>query len=115
MNGKTWITLLLSAIGGAVIWALAPWLAGVREPWDAASLYYPATLLLVGVVVGLLAPRPLWAHYVGGLLGQLGYLLLVIGANPLLLVGLIFLLGYTLILLLGAALAAWVRKGVRLP
>jgi hypothetical protein len=113
MKAQTGITLLLSAIGGMVVWALSPWLAAVREPWDAAGLYYPVALLVVGVIVGLLTPRPLWAHYLGGLLGQLGYLLLTIGADPLLLMGLIFMLGYTLLLLLGAALAAWVRKRAR--
>lgn len=112
MSIQTGITWLLAAIGGAVVWALAPWLVGVSEPWDAASLYYPVALLVAGVIAGLLTPRPLWAHYLGGLLGQLGYMLLAIRFDPLLLVGLLFLLSYTLLLLLGAALAAWVRKGM---
>lgn len=105
-----WRALIVSAIVGAVVWALSPWLAGQREPWDAEGLDYPVALLVAGLSAGLLAPHPLWAHYLGGVIGQLGYMLLTIGANPLLAVGVIFLLGYTLLLLLGAAVAAWVRS-----
>ena len=105
-----WQTLLMAALAGALVWALAPWLAGEREPWDAEGFYYISALLVAGVVVGLLTPRPLWAHYLGAISGQLLYILLTIGVDPLLVVGIIFLLVYTLLFLVGAAVAAQVRR-----
>lgn len=105
-----WQTLLVAAAAGALIWAISPWLTGQREPWDAAGFYYVGALLIAGVGAGLVTPRPLWAHYGGALGGQLLYLLLTRGFDPLLAVGLIFLLGYTLIFLVGAALAAQLRR-----
>lgn len=105
-----WQTLLVAALVGALVWAFSPWLTGQHEPWDAAGFYYVGGLLVAGVGAGLLTPRPLWAHYVGALGGQLLYILLTRGFVPLLAVGLIFLLGYTLIFLVGAALAAQLRR-----
>ncbi len=110
-----WQTLLIAAVAGALVWVLSPWLTGQREPWDAAGFYYVGALLVAGLVAGLLAPRPLWAHYLGALGGQLIYLLLISGFDPLLVVGLLLLLGYTLLFLVGAALAAQIRRLVARP
>lgn len=107
-----WRTLLIAAIAGALVWVLSPWLTGQREPWDAAGIYYPSALLVTGVVAGFLTPRPLWAHYVGALVGQLLYILLISGFDPLLAVGLIFLLLYTLLFWIGAVLASQIRRRV---
>lgn len=109
MKPQTWQTLLISAVAGAVVWALSPWLAGQREPWDAEGFYYLGALLVAGVAAGLLSPRPFWAHYAGALIGQLLYAILVLGPSPLLIVGVIFLLAYTVIFLIGAAVAVQLR------
>ncbi len=106
MKGQT---LLISAIAGALVWMLSPWLTTQREPWDAAGFYYAIALLSAGAVAGLLRPRPFWAHYLGAVGGQLIYALLVLEFSPLLIVGIVFLLLYTLLFLLGAMVAAQVR------
>jgi hypothetical protein len=113
MKPQTWQTLLVSAGAGVVVWALSPWLAGQREPWDAEGFYYVGALVVAGVAAGLLTPRPFWAHYLGALIGQLVYAILVLGVSPLLIVGAVFLLGYTLIFLVGAVVAAQMRGLVR--
>ena len=105
-----WLTFLIAALAGVLVWALSLWLTGQREPWDAAGFYYGGALLIAGLVVGLLTPRPLWAQYLGALSGQMLYLLLTSGFDPLLAVGLLFLLAYTLIFLVGAAVAATIRR-----
>jgi len=65
--------------------------------------------VITGSLAGLLAPRPLWAHYVGAVVGQLGYELLFLGIGPLIVLGAVFLLGYSLIFLVAAALAGHLR------
>jgi hypothetical protein len=71
MKSHPWQTFLISTVAGAIVWALSPWLAGQREPWDVEGFYYMGALLVAGVAAGMLAPRPFWAHYLGGLIGQL--------------------------------------------
>lgn len=105
-----WKTLLVSAAAAALVWGLSPWITGHWEPWDADGIYYLAALLVAGAVAGLLSPKPLWAHYLGAFIGQLSYEVFVIGAGPLLALGLIFLLGYTVVFAVGAAIAVQARK-----
>lgn len=109
MKARAWSTMLVAAVASALVWALSPWLVGHREPWDADGLYYVAALLVAGAFAGLLAPKPLWAHYVGALVGQLGYELLFLHIGPLFILGAAFLLGYCIIFVVAAALAAHVR------
>ena len=47
-------------------------------------------------------PKPLWAHYLGGIVGQALYLWLFSPPSPLMAVGLMFLLVWSLLLLVGA-------------
>jgi hypothetical protein len=88
-------------------------LAGHREPWDTDGAFYVVALVVAGFVAGSLVPRPLWAHYLGALVGQVGYgtLFLPPGALsiPIVALGVAFLLGYTLVFLAAAALAAFAR------
>ena len=100
------ITLSISTVAGAAAWALSPWLTGYPEPWDAAGIYYPVALLVLGAVAGILSPQPLWAHYLGAFIGQLGYEVLFLGAGPLLVLGVAFLLGYAVIFFVGAVAGA---------
>jgi hypothetical protein len=111
------VTILVAAAAGALVWALSPWLAGHREPWDVDGLFYPAALLVAGSVSGLVAPRPAWAHYVGAVVGQLGYELLFLPIGGLFLLGAALLSVYSLLFALAAAAAGRLRarltRGVR--
>jgi hypothetical protein len=109
MKTRAWLTVIVSALAGASVWALSPLLAGHQEPWDAEGFYYVAALGVAGAVTGLVAPRPLWAHYLGALVGQAAYAAVFLPVGPLFILGAAFLLGYTLIFLVAAALAAYVR------
>ena len=105
-------TMTVAAIAAALVWASSPWLVGHREPWDADVRFFPLALLVAGSVAGLVSPRPLWAHYVGAVAGQLGYEALFVGVGPLFVLGAAFLLGYSLVFLVGAAVAGHLRARV---
>jgi len=106
---RSWVLpFLIAALAGAAIWALSPLLTGQAEPWD-AGLYYSGALLAAGLFSGVAVPKPLWAHYLGGLVGQALYLLLFLPPSPLMAVGLVFLLVWSLLLLVGACAGARVR------
>ncbi|KXK14915.1 MAG: hypothetical protein UZ18_ATM001001621 [Armatimonadetes bacterium OLB18] len=112
---RWWWALSVSAIAGAMIWALSPLLVGHSEPWDADGYFYVLALIIAGLLAGLLAPRPLWAHYVGALVGQLGYELVFLRVGPLFVLGAAFLLGYSLIFVVAAGLAARLHAPTRAP
>ena len=112
MKQPAWITFILAALASAAIWALTPILTGHREPWDTEGQFYVAALSIAGFVVGAIAPRPRWAHFLGSFAGQLGYQLIFLRIGPLVLVGAGFLLVYCAIFALAAALAAGVREWV---
>lgn len=96
------ITILVAAILGAAIWVLSPWVTGHKEPWDADGIFYVGALLAAGLVSGAVSPKPLWAHYFGSFIGQLGYELLFLKIGPLFVIGIGFLLAYCLLFLAGA-------------
>jgi hypothetical protein len=104
------VNLLSSAVAGAAIWALAPAFTGHTEPWDSDGLYYPLALFAAGIVLGSVGPRAIWAHAVGIVLGQLLYMVIFLPLGPLLLVGIVFLVGYSVLTLGGAGLSAVFRK-----
>ena len=102
-------TLLVAALLSALVWALSPILTGHAEPWDANGPYYISALAIVGAVCGGLLPKPLWAHYIGAVLGQVTFELSFLSVGPLFLLGVLFLLGYSIVFLAAAAVAAYVR------
>lgn len=104
------IPFLVAALAGAVVWALAPMATGHAEPWDAGGLYYPAALLLAGLLAGFVIPGPLWMLYVGGVAGQFLYMILFLPAGPLIVVGVAFLLLWSLLLLGGAYAGSRLRR-----
>ena len=110
MKTRAWLTLLVSVVASALVWALSPWLAGHKEPWDADGFYYVLALVVAGLAAGLLAPRPLWAHYAGAVIGQLAYEAIFLRVGPLFVLGAAFLLAYSLIFLAAAAAAAYLRR-----
>jgi hypothetical protein len=116
MNANSWWRALsVSIVASALVWALSPFLVGHREPWDADGYFYVLSLAVSGSFAGLLVPRPLWAHYAGALVGQLGYELLFLRVGPLFVLGAAFLLGYSLIFAAAAALAGHLRTRARAP
>jgi hypothetical protein len=100
----------VSVATSSLVWALSPVLTGYAEAWDAHVSYYAGGLAVAGFVSGLLVPRSLWAHYLGSVAGQFGYEALLLPGGPLLLLGVPFLLGYSVILFAAAALAAHLRR-----
>ncbi len=110
---RAWLTLAVAAALGASVWALSPWLVGHREPWDADGPFYVIALALAGLVAGSIAPRPLWAHYLGAFLGQLAYELIFLRIGALFLLGALLLLGYSAVFMLAAAAAGVVRSRLR--
>jgi len=104
------LLVLVSALSGALVWALSPWLAGHQEPWDADGLFYVGALVVAGAAAGAITPRPLWGHCLGALIGQLGYELIFLRIGPLFFLGAAFLLGYSVIFLAAAASAGSIRR-----
>jgi hypothetical protein len=117
MKRRAALAFVVAAVLSGSIWALSPLLAGDAEPWDSDGPYYAAALVLAGAASGAAVPRSLWAHYLGAVAGQLGYELLFLPGGPLLLVGVLFLLVYSILFLAAAAFAAYlrVRVGRRAP
>jgi hypothetical protein len=109
MKSRAWRTFLVSAAAGALVWALSPLLTDHREPWDAGGLFYVLALIVAGSLAGLLAPKPLWAHYLGAFVGQLTYEVLFLRVGPLFALGAVFLAGYSLIFVGAAAAAGYLR------
>lgn len=115
MKPRVGVTIAVSALAAGLVWASSPWLVGRLEPWDADGHFYALALLVAGSVAGLLSPRPLWAHYVGAVVGQLAYEALFLRVGPLFVLGVVFLLGYSLVFLLAAGVAANLRARLSAP
>ena len=115
MKHRAALAGLLSAIVSAAIWAGSPMITGHREPWDAGGLFYVTSLVAGGFVCGLFIPKPLWAHYLGSVSGQVLYELLFLRIGPLFILGVGFLLGYSLLFLAGAFVGALLRAWQRRP
>ena len=111
MNRSSLLAFLVASATAFVVWALSPWFTGYKEPWDAPGVYYYVALLLAGVVSGLTAAKPLWAHYVGSIFGQFLYGLLFLPLGPLAVVGFLFLVMWSLLFLVGAYLGSRIRSG----
>lgn len=110
MQGKVVLAGLVAGLAGALVWALCVSTTGVVEPWDVEGTYFIGALVIAGVVAGAIAPYALWAHYVGGVVGQLLYMLMFLPTGPLIGVGVVMLGFYTLWLLAGAFVGTRIRK-----
>ena len=109
MNRNIAISFLFAGGLGAAIWAMSITVTGSAEPWDAESPYYFVALFVAGTFVGLLWPRHIWSAFLGIVVGQLVYLVVLIPSGPLLPLGVFFLFGCGLLSLVGAALASRLR------
>jgi hypothetical protein len=111
MLNRNLVINFLSAAGlGVAIWALSFPITKAAEPWDADSSYYVVSLFVAGVVLGLLFPRYFVATFLGIVVGQLGYLMVFLPSGPLLMLGSLFLLGYSLISVFGVVLGSYFRQ-----
>ena len=116
MKSRAWMmTLLVSALSAAAVWGLSPAISGHKEPWDAASYYYPLGLVVAGLVAGLLSPRIRWAYFAGAVMGQFLYVLVFLETGPLIAVGLVYMGLYALVFLAAALLAAYTRSRILMP
>jgi hypothetical protein len=88
----------------ALIWALSPLLAHAEHGMRTGRI--TSVLLVAGLIAGVVAPKSPWAHYLGSVVGQLGYELLFLDIGPLILLGGVFLLGFSLIFFVAAVAAA---------
>jgi len=80
------LAVLIGVACGAVVWALSMPLAGVREPFDSGSAYYPAAMLVSGAVAAAASPRHWWLAVIGIFIGErlYGYAMLPEGRDWLL-------------------------------
>lgn len=85
-----------AAAAGAALWALSPWIADRREPWDASIPYYWIGLIAAGAGLAWYSRRrsALWPIMCGLWVGQAAYGLVALGAGNLLPLGLIALAVY---------------------
>jgi hypothetical protein len=109
MKNKAVLAFVVAAVTSALVWFSSPWLTGRREPWDAEFPFYVVALLVAGAVAGALTPKPLWAHYLGSFVGQLSYEAMLLKIGPLFVVGVGFLLVYSLVFLAAASLMSFIR------
>lgn len=110
MTKGTVISFSMGAVVGAAIWGLSPLITKAVEPWDAESPYYFVSLFIAGGLLGLLYPRHIWVVFLGIVAGQMAYMFVVLPAGPLLPLGLLFLVGYGLLSLLGLTLGSRIRE-----
>jgi len=107
------ISILVSGILGALIWAFSPYATGMAEPWDAETPYYFICLFSAGFITGILCPRHIWAVLLGIVIGQLLYMLIFLPLGPLIIIGVPFMFLYGLLALLGAFSGAATRRFVK--
>ena len=106
---RRFVTIAVAAVTSAIVWALSPWVVGEREPWDVDGPYYLLALAAAGAVAGTPAPRPLWAHYVGAVVGQALYMAYFLSTGPMFLVGVLLLFASSLVFVVAAAVAGSLR------
>jgi len=57
VKSSSWITLLVSALISASIWALTPLLTIRQEPWDIEGNSYVAAFLIAAALTGFIRGR----------------------------------------------------------
>ena len=113
MNKLAIAVLLISTCLGALIWFLSPMLTGYSEPWDAKSPYYVVSLFLSGALAGLLVRKRSWLVPCGVILGQLLYIISFLPLGPLFALGVIYLIGCSVISLLGVYVSTSIRNRLK--
>jgi len=106
------LNILISSIIGALIWFASPYIAGELEPWDSETFYYIGSLFIGGIVLGLYNSEKIWAYAIGVFLGQFIYSLLFLPLGPLILIGILYLAGSSIICFFGALIVKLVKMYV---
>lgn len=104
MEDRSKLNIIIGFICGFLLCALSKIILGTSEPWDAegiAILYYPISLLLVGVISALPSPKHFLLGCVGIYFGQVAQALLFQASGPLWFIGAIYGLVFLLLSALG--------------
>ena len=112
MKKSTKLNILISSVLGALIWFASPYLSGELEPWDSETFYYVGSLFIGGIILGLYNSEKIWGYAIGIFLGQIIYILLFLPLGPLILIGILYLAGSSLICYLGASVGKLLKKYV---
>jgi hypothetical protein len=104
------VQFFCGCIFGAAIWRLSPTFTGHSEPWDANGSYFHVALFVAGVLAACVWPPGFCIGSLGVYCGQLSYMLLFLPGGPLILVGILMLVGDTLYALLGGAITYGVYR-----
>lgn len=109
MTQRRWLTIAVAAVTSAIVWALSPWAVGDREPWNVQSPYYLLALTIAGIISGALSPKPLWAHYIGAVLGQALYMAYSSSSGPMYVFGVALLFVFSIVFVVAAAVSGYLR------
>ncbi|MDO6447249.1 hypothetical protein Q4493_15880 [Colwellia sp. 1_MG-2023] len=111
------INFMLPFIFGFIIWFISPEMIGKIEPWDSGSLYYLSSLILIGVITGVLNTKYLSLAcflllYLGVALSQIIYLTYFLPYPPSQYfgVGVIFICFYSFIPLGCSILVSYIKS-----
>ena len=107
------ISILISGILGALIWAFSPYVTGMAEPWDAETPYYFTCLFVAGFITGIICPRHIWGAFLGIVIGQLLYMLIFLPLGPLIVIGIPVMFAFGLLALVGIFLGVRIRRFVK--
>src|SRR5580765_442045 len=108
MKSRPALAIGISAILAAAVWFFSKHFTGYAEPWDGSFSYYLGGLFIVGFVSALVAPLPVWGHYVGIISGQATYMILG-GGGALAVLGIGLAAIWSIFSLFGVAFAFAVR------
>jgi hypothetical protein len=102
---------------GLTLWAVPALLSDEPLPWDSQGPVYAVALVIIGFILGFLAPGQLIATVMGVFIGQLVVLLARVATNSatsaLWLVSAMLLAGYTVVAAgIGAVLGSALRRRV---
>ncbi len=111
---KRIMIFVVSVAFGGLVWVMLPMLTGHPEPWDEDMLYYLSWLFGAGLICGAIGQQP-FLSAIGVFLGQfLAISILRFVQNSagvdLYAVGILMAAMYSVLTLLGAAVACWFRR-----
>jgi hypothetical protein len=108
------ISFILPFKFGFSIWFFSPEMTGKIEPWDSGSLYYLISLILVGVITGVLKTKYFALVYLGSALSQIIFLYHFLPYPPSQYfgVGLIFICFYSFIPLGSNILVTFIKSKI---
>ena len=89
---KPSLLLILALALGVVLWTLAGFVDGVREPWDGRSFWiFYVTALALSAMLGVFAERLAWLAGAAVIFAMLPVMLVATGVGSLIVLGVILL------------------------